>query len=113
MDFGNNLRNLRVQRKITQQKLADDLGLAQSTIGAYETNDREPNFRMIQALADYFEVSPYSLLPFGNDSEKDLVIQYGEIVIGSQKLREIISEIQTFDNEKLNTILAVARSIKS
>lgn len=113
MDFGNNLRNVRIQRKMTQKKVADDLGLAQSTIAAYEVNEREPSFRMVQTLADYFGISPYILIPFGSDSEKDSVIQYGEIVIGNQKLREIVSEIQTFDNEKLNTILAVARSIKS
>lgn len=112
MDFGNNLRNLRVQRKITQQKLADDLDLAQSTIGAYETNEREPSFKTIKTISDYFGVSPYMLLPFESENENDSIARIGEIVLNSQKLKELFEMVQTYDDSKLDVLLTVARSMK-
>ena len=93
MDFGTNLRNLRVQRKITQQQMANDLGFSQSTINAYERNTNEPSFKVIEKIAEYFGISPFTLLPFVNDSKNDSSIQYGEIIIGREKLRELIDTV--------------------
>lgn len=55
----NNLRSVRKSdpRKLTQQDLADWLGIERSTYGKYETGDSEPNFDTICRLADFFDVS--------------------------------------------------------
>lgn len=55
----NNLRSVRKSdsRKLTQQDIADWLGIERSTYGKYETGDSEPNFDTICRLADFFDVS--------------------------------------------------------
>ncbi|MDE6506582.1 MAG: XRE family transcriptional regulator [Eubacterium sp.] len=54
--FSDNLKALRNERHITQQQLADALGLSRSTIGMYEKGEREPDFETSEAIADYFNV---------------------------------------------------------
>ena len=54
--FSNNLKMLRNEKHITQQQLADALGLSRSTIGMYEKGEREPDFETSEAIADYFNV---------------------------------------------------------
>ena len=70
--FSNKLRELRECRDLSQEKLADDLGVSKSTIGMYERGHREPNFEMLEAIADYFNVDMNCLTgkkPTVNDDE--------------------------------------------
>lgn len=41
---------------MTQKQLADTLGVSESRIGMYERGKREPDFEMLEAIADYFNV---------------------------------------------------------
>ena len=41
---------------MTQKQLADALGVSESRIGMYERCQREPDFEMLEAIADYFNV---------------------------------------------------------
>ena len=51
------LKLLRKQRKISQLKLAMDLGLSQNSISRYETGEREADYATLILLANYFNVS--------------------------------------------------------
>lgn len=51
------LKELREQKKLSQYKLADALGVAQSTVGMWESGKREPDFDTIKKLAEFFGVS--------------------------------------------------------
>ena len=51
------LRALRKQRKISQIKMAMDLGMTQNSISRYETGVREADYATLIAIADYFNVS--------------------------------------------------------
>ena len=55
--FGDNLKKLRTDNQITQSELAKALGVSPSTVGMYETGEREPNFETEEKIADYFNVS--------------------------------------------------------
>lgn len=63
--IGTRLRYLRKQDKITQQQLADQLGIAKSTVSMYETGQREPDFEMLEKLADFFNVPMHTFFPGG------------------------------------------------
>lgn len=52
-----NLKELRVQAGISQQQLADVIGVSQQSINKYENHNIEPDIRTLVALADYFETS--------------------------------------------------------
>ncbi|MBR2444964.1 MAG: helix-turn-helix transcriptional regulator [Clostridia bacterium] len=51
------LKELRKKKKVSQLKLALDLNTSQNTISRYETGEREADYKMLIALADYFDVS--------------------------------------------------------
>ena len=55
--FGKVLRQLRIQDGLTQTELGNALGVSFSTISMYERGEREPDFEMLEVIADYFNVS--------------------------------------------------------
>ena len=60
--LGNRLRMLRTQRKLTQEEVAQKIGVARTTYAMYEQNSREPDNVTLQKLADFFDVSTDYLL---------------------------------------------------
>ena len=51
------LKELRKSRGLSQQRLAMELNTTQNTISRYETGEREADYAMLIAIADYFGVS--------------------------------------------------------
>ena len=62
VDFGNNLKSLRLQKKMTQAQLASKLGLTKSVISAYETGLRLPSYDVLIHISMLFDVSTDYLL---------------------------------------------------
>lgn len=62
MNFGNRLKTLRINKKLTQQQLADLLGLTKSVISAYENGLRYPAYDVLIKIARIFKVSTDFLL---------------------------------------------------
>ena len=56
MSFGKILKELRTERKVTQQELSDYLNISKSMISMYESNQRKPSYEMLEAIADFFNV---------------------------------------------------------
>ncbi|MGN0165156.1 MAG: helix-turn-helix domain-containing protein, partial [Lachnospiraceae bacterium] len=52
-----NLKLLRTQKGISQQKLANEIGISQQSINKYENQNIEPDINTLIALADYFETT--------------------------------------------------------
>lgn len=57
-----NLRLLREERKLSQQKLAVEFDIAQSQIQNYETGGYQPDIDTLNKYADFFDVSVDFLL---------------------------------------------------
>lgn len=51
------LKLLRKSRKISQLKIAMDLGMNQNSISRYENGQRQADYETLIAFADYFNVS--------------------------------------------------------
>ena len=51
------LRELRLERNMSQQRLAMELSMTQNTISRYENGGREPGIKELIRIADYFNVS--------------------------------------------------------
>lgn len=62
MDFRTRLKELRIEKKLNQRELAEKLMIAPSTISMYENGNREPNFEILEQLADFFNVDLNYLL---------------------------------------------------
>ena len=52
-----NLRNLRISKNISQQQLADVIGVTQQSINKYENHSTEPDIDTLVKIADFFETS--------------------------------------------------------
>lgn len=63
------LKELRKKRKISQLKLAMDLGMNQNSISRYENESREADYATLIKLADYFDVSIDYLLERTNNPQ--------------------------------------------
>jgi transcriptional regulator with XRE-family HTH domain len=58
--IGDVLKRLRKEKGLTQEQLAEKVGLSKSAIIQYENNKREPNFHSAFKLCDFFNVTmPY------------------------------------------------------
>ncbi len=56
------IADLRRQKKVTQQELADRVGVSYQTVSRWETGAGEPELSLLAALAEYFQVSVDQLL---------------------------------------------------
>ena len=52
-----NLKLLREEKGISQQKLAEAIGSTQQAIHRYENGDYEPDIRTMSLMADFFDTS--------------------------------------------------------
>lgn len=77
-DIGIKLRTLRKQKKLTQQDVADRIGLSRATLSNYEVGRRTPHLSLLRKFCDlygvelsYFEVNTqdesFELLARAND----------------------------------------------
>ena len=71
MSIGNRIADLRTNNHMSQFQLAKVLGIGTSTLGMYETNKRKPSPKVLNKIADYFDVSTDYLL--GRKSKADKV----------------------------------------
>jgi transcriptional regulator with XRE-family HTH domain len=55
--FGERLKRLRVNEKMTQKQLAEKLKISESAVGMYERSEREPSFEIVLALSEIFDVT--------------------------------------------------------
>ena len=56
------IADLRRQKKVTQQELADRVGVSYQTVSRWETGVGEPELSLLAVLAEYFQVSVDQLL---------------------------------------------------
>ena len=57
MSFAENFRNARLAANLTQQQVADVLGLDRTAIAHYEKGDSMPNARNLQKICELFSVT--------------------------------------------------------
>lgn len=54
--FSEIIKKLRLEKRLTQEQLADEIGVSKSTIAMWETGKREPSRELYEEVADYFNV---------------------------------------------------------
>lgn len=85
VNFGEKLKLLRTNAKLTQQQLADRLGVAKSIVSYYESGSRYPSYDVLVRIARTFHVTTDYLL----DIERKRVLDVSDLS------EENISVLQT------------------
>lgn len=99
-----NLKALRAERNISQQHLADIIGVSQQSINKYENHNIEPDINTLKLLSDYFETSIDYLV--GNTDIKHKI----EPVFGAELNEEeldLISDYRKLSKSEKESITAV------
>lgn len=106
MTFHTTIRELRERAGVSQQAVADAIGIARATYASLEADRRPPNLDEIQAIAAYYEMSPTDLIAGGASTVSEPVAEY----VREQPTEEIIPrEIDpTVSPDKLREVLLYA-----
>jgi len=56
-DFSNILRELRIKNKVTQQELAEAMGVTPTGVSYWESKKATPNYETLEKIANYFNVT--------------------------------------------------------
>lgn len=75
MNFGTKLKQLRTTQNLTQQQLAERLGVAKSVVSYYESGDRFPSYDVLVKIARTFHVTTDYLL----DVERKRVLDVSDL----------------------------------
>nr|DAT48512.1 MAG TPA: helix-turn-helix domain protein [Caudoviricetes sp.] len=70
MEFYEELKAARIKAGLTQQQIADEIGITKSTYCGYETAKRNPDPQRIKQLAKVLHISADTLLDTGIEKEK-------------------------------------------
>lgn len=95
--FDKILKLLRNEKNMSQQELADALGISKSSINMYERGERQPNFEILETIADYFNVDIDFLLGRTNKTTKIInPITIAAHFDGDEYTEEELDEIKQF-----------------
>ncbi len=85
MSIGNKIKELRKQRGITQEQLADSIGVSFQAVSKWENSVALPDITLVPVLAGYFNVSTDELFEF---NLKEIEREIDSIVNEAYKFRE-------------------------
>jgi len=95
MAFASILKSLRDERNLSQKDIADYLGITRQAVAAYEVGKREPDYEVLQKLADFFNVSIDYLLGRVNCREVNAVTvgKNIDLIRGEMTYKELSEDI--------------------
>jgi transcriptional regulator with XRE-family HTH domain len=107
MNYGDRLKRLREDKKLSQQQLADRLNINRSTYARYELAQTQPDYDTLKKIADFFQVSIDYLLgrtdnpstvreektPYNAGKEKSIYDEQKELLLTPDELK-VLQEIK-------------------
>ncbi|PIQ70670.1 XRE family transcriptional regulator [Candidatus Saccharibacteria bacterium CG11_big_fil_rev_8_21_14_0_20_41_19] len=103
MDFKSMIRQLRNNANISQQDIADKVGIARATYAGLESGRREPNLAEIRSIAEFYQIAPSDIIngiistvskpatPYIFDKKAaDIVPREIDHKVNPEKLREVL-----------------------
>lgn len=115
-NFGKRLRYLRKQHKhLTQEELSKILNISPSSIGMYERGEREPSYKLLVEIANFFKVSvdylldhnPDGLHTFPKVSESD---EY--LLLLKQEHPKLFQYIETATTDELKKLINILKILQ-
>lgn len=101
MGFGENLRSAREALGLTQQQVADQMGITKSTYCGYETEKRQPDVKKIKQLSEILRVETDKLLETphrrqSSDAEIKAALWGGDKDLSQEDLDALWADVQEY-----------------
>ena len=102
LNLGNNIREFRRRNKITQETVADALGVTSQAVSRWEAGGSYPDMNLIPSIANFFDVTIDELFGYHNERES--------------RIDALVSQIDTMKKKNngvdtnLNETIALARN---
>lgn len=116
--IGEMIRTRRMSRGMSQEQLADAIGVSPSAIGMYEAGRRKPKEHIIEAMADVFNVPKWAIL-YNEDevmpkepTTEDEVWQIREDFRRNPDLRAIFDLSRNATPEQMKQIKKVIKALR-
>lgn len=94
MEFNNKLYNLRKQKGLSQEELANRLNVSRQTVSKWEVGDSTPDMEKLIAISDVFDISLDELV-------KDKVPEHNaENTVKSEIISELKEKVLTDKNKQ-------------
>ena len=97
--FENRLKMARNDKKLSQQQLADMVGIHLTNIGRYERGEANPTANILNKLASALDVTPDFLIngttndkADGTISDQELLIQFKKVEQLPEKKKQLVKE---------------------
>lgn len=104
MSFGDRLKFLREEKKLSREELASIFNISYSTISKYETNVRTPDDELKKRIAAYFDVSldflmgtsdirnPYINMENNSLKEQQIIVHNASETLADEFIQILIDE---------------------
>lgn len=106
MSVGKNIRKFRKLNKLTQEELANKLGVSDKTISSWEIDRTEPDIGTVQKLARYFGCDISDLV---GEQEQYRVKESGQLYYLNDDVGELAQEL--FNNRELKLVMNASRKL--
>ena len=102
--FGDIFKELRLEKNLSQDKIAEDLDISQPLIAKWESHQSTPSPEMLDYIADYFNVSVDYLI--GRS-------KYRNLEAGNNELDNILfSKAKNLSDEDKKAVLGIINALK-
>ncbi len=98
--IGTFLKELRSEKSLTQEQLAENLGVSRRTVSRWETGSNLPDLDILIEMADYYNVDLRELLDGERKSEKM-----------NKELEETVLKVADYSNEEKRKITRVLHGL--
>lgn len=95
MDLGNQIKNIRKQKGLTQNEFASLCGITQTYLSQIESNSKEPNLSTLRVISEKLNV-PLPILFFQSMTDEDVQPRKREAFkIISPSIKSLVNEFFT------------------
>ena len=102
LNLSENIMRLRHERKITQEELADFVGVTKAAVSKWESGKSTPDILLLPKLASYFDVTVDELMGYEPQLSKEQIRRiYGELctTFAKEPFQEAIARVRNYTHQ--------------
>ncbi len=95
--FGRKIKQIRKEHKLTQEKLAELIGIEIPSLSNIETGKFAPSVETLQKLCEVFGVEPWELYSFNTINDEQMFNYINNKIQDNKKLHLVYNFLKTID----------------